>query len=215
MMRKPKRRRSCRLELSDSPHMPRLLSSTCCLREPIYFPRRMWATCDIWQRSIRGFIQLLHTQIHIKIQRLEYRLVNSPQSFDRLNRRTSSFSALRCDDSWQSWYNPLSLTYCLFWCQVKCKEENKCSQNCWPPAAHSITLMHISTATLCDHAFLYSIPFNTHFFLTIEIRDFKYAHSDLKVQCLAKFFYPSNVCILVFIFCNIKTHDILDLGFMW
>lgn len=68
---KPKRRRSCRLEFSDSCHMSQLLSTVRCLRESQFIFPEGWTTCDIWQWSIRHFIQLFRIHSYTQTKNMQ------------------------------------------------------------------------------------------------------------------------------------------------
>lgn len=94
--------------------MLQLLSTTFCLRESQFIFPEGWTTCDIWQWSIRRFIQLF--QRHTQTRRGWDRGLRSHHTgFDRLNRLTYSCCVLMCNDPWWSWYNP-SHSLAL-WCQ--------------------------------------------------------------------------------------------------
>lgn len=87
---------------------------TCCLRESQFISPEGWTTCDIWQWSIRRFIQLFQTQTHTQTHRGGGRGWRSHHgSFDGLSRLTYNCYILMCNDLWWSWYNYPPPTYVL------------------------------------------------------------------------------------------------------
>lgn len=77
---------------------------TCCLRESQFISPEGWTTCDIWQWSIRRFIQLFQTLTHTKhTHRGGGRGWHTcRRSFDRVSTLTYTCYILMCNDPWWS-----------------------------------------------------------------------------------------------------------------